>query len=172
MDKTRTGGVVLAGGKSSRMGRNKALMEFRGRSMVGHMAALLRDAGCTEIYVSGDVPGYAGIHDVMPYAGPACAIRDLLRRFQGRHARLLFVPVDMPLLSPDALGSLLAREGSSHYRGYPLPACVSTAVELGDLMSVKEILASVNAGAIDLTSEREAEMANVNTPAEWDRVAS
>lgn len=164
MDKTA--GVVLAGGQSSRMGENKALMVYQGRPLVEHMMDLLQQAGCGDVYISGDVPGYDGIPDTKRYAGPAGPIISLLKDFHARYDRVLFVPVDMPLISPGALEHLLSYAGSSYYKDYPLPACLMTGpLDFAD--SVRGTLILTGANAINLPSEWEGFMANINTYKEW-----
>lgn len=167
----KVAGVVLAGGKSSRMGENKALMAFKGRPLVEHMTALLRQAGCADVYISGDVPGYAGIPDAVRHDGPARAIIDLLGHFAGAHERLLFVPVDMPLIQVNSLTRLIEQNDNTYFKGFPLPCCLRTGV-LPPSSSVRAVLESVQARMLDLSREGEPGMANINTKQEWEALAS
>ena len=63
-------GVVLAGGRSSRMGRDKARLAWRDQSLLAHACATLQAAGACKVVVSGDYPEYAGIPDAVPALGP------------------------------------------------------------------------------------------------------
>ena len=47
------GAVILAGGKSSRMGRDKAFLEIGGPSLLARQISLVRDIGAAEIFISG-----------------------------------------------------------------------------------------------------------------------
>ncbi len=49
-------GIVLAGGRSSRMGANKALLSYHGQPLYLHMQGILRASGLEQVYISGDVP--------------------------------------------------------------------------------------------------------------------
>ncbi len=44
--------LILAGGASKRMGKNKATMVVEGSAMISRVAHALRDAGCTSIFVA------------------------------------------------------------------------------------------------------------------------
>lgn len=168
MDKVA--GIILAGGQSSRMGTNKALLQYQGVALVDHMRALLRDAGLTEIYISGGVPGYDGLADRNPYHGPAPAMRDLLHDFQSRYDRLLIVPVDMPLLDARALRGLMEARGSVFYAGHPLPACIA-ANSYDAVTSVKALLEQAGARSLSLPDDLLAGMANINTQQQWKAVS-
>ena len=69
-------GVVLTGGASSRMGRDKALLEVGGRALAVVAATALRTAGAAEVLaVGGDVAGLSSlgldvVADTHPGAGP------------------------------------------------------------------------------------------------------
>lgn len=165
-------GVVLAGGKSSRMGTNKALLEYQGVPMVEHMTRLLLDAGCIAVYISGTVPGYDGIPDDLAHDGPARAMSGILGRYKDTHDALLFVPVDMPMLSADDLRHLAAQTGSASYKGHPLPALLDTAAKSADCFSVRDLLMKNSASVLDVLPEQEKRMLNTNTPDEWRKVAS
>ncbi|MFG0261533.1 MAG: molybdenum cofactor guanylyltransferase [Novipirellula sp. JB048] len=103
-------GVVLCGGKSSRMGRDKAaLMHPGGQTYLAHAIERLA-ALCDAVVVSGvstvdhDRPT---ILDRVAHRGPASGVAAALE-FASRHgfAACLVTPVDMPRLSELHLRSL------------------------------------------------------------------
>ena len=106
-------GFVLAGGKSTRMGRDKALLDWHGHTLLDHMLRLLGEAAHPV-----QVVGRAPLPDLLPGLGPLSGIAT------GLEASLtdanLFVAVDLPHLTAEFLKYLRARlENSSH----PLLAC-------------------------------------------------
>ena len=92
-------GFVLAGGKSSRMGVDKATLEFRGRPMVEIAVEKLRGF-CADVSICGnrdDLAGYAPVvRDARVDCGPAAGIEAGL--LAARQEWCLFVPVDVPLV--------------------------------------------------------------------------
>ena len=101
-------GVVLAGGASRRMGRNKAFLQLGGRPLIEIVVERLHQV-CAEVLI------VAG--DVSPYADLGLGVRLATDRFQGvgvlggLHAGLatatyawaLVVGCDMPFLNPALL---------------------------------------------------------------------
>jgi molybdopterin-guanine dinucleotide biosynthesis protein A len=73
-------GVVLTGGASSRMGRDKALIEVGGTAMAVRVAGALRAGGCDPVWCQGgDVEalaalGLVAVPDPAPRGGPLPAI--------------------------------------------------------------------------------------------------
>src|SRR6516165_5775611 len=106
-------GFVLAGGKSTRMGRDKAGLDWHGRPLLEHMMELLRSAA-DSVHVVGRDP----LPDKLPGLGPLSGIATALE-FSSTDANLI-IAVDLPHLTKDFLKYLRNRlENSSH----PLVAC-------------------------------------------------
>ncbi|MBL0045538.1 MAG: molybdenum cofactor guanylyltransferase [Flavobacteriales bacterium] len=94
-------GVVLAGGQSSRMGRDKATMEVDGKTMLDRTVELLRPH-TREVLVIGDPSKYSPAHgtvipDDAPGQGPLGGLVTALRR--ARYVRLLVLACDLPKLN-------------------------------------------------------------------------
>ncbi|TVQ84548.1 MAG: molybdenum cofactor guanylyltransferase [Micavibrio sp.] len=174
----RIAGIVLAGGKSSRMGENKALLRYGDATLLDHMITQLQKTGISEIFVSGEYDGYRCIPDAPDtekFAGPAVAIRNILQQLQQAEAETafdfdgaVFVPVDMPLLSPEALDYLLQYEDGAYFAGQPLPACFPLpAVTDGAAKSMRGLLRENNITEKELPQQFFRDMLNANTPEEW-----
>jgi len=92
-------GFVLAGGQSSRMGHDKALMELAGKPLIEHAVAKLKRV-CSDVAISSGNPllsAYAPlVADLHPGYGPIGGIEAAL--LGTRHEWNLFIPVDVPFL--------------------------------------------------------------------------
>ena len=97
-------GFVLAGGKSSRMGVDKATLEFRGRPMVEIAVEKLRGF-CAEVGICGnreDLNRFAPVVlEERVDAGPAAGVEAGLKA--ATQEWVLFVPVDVPLIPAEVL---------------------------------------------------------------------
>ncbi|MGK5087614.1 molybdenum cofactor guanylyltransferase [Bdellovibrionota bacterium FG-2] len=177
-------GVVLAGGKSSRMGRPKELLEVSGERFLDRMIARLREV-TPEIWVS----GAGGIADDCPDLGPLGGVSTVLKRALGEKVppkALLFVPVDMPQMTKHYFEkmaqALLASEDTLavHFEGFPLPVALRCEPRVLDCLlrciadsrlSVQAFLEllgeSSNLEALSLQSVERAAFLNVNTPEEF-----
>ncbi len=171
MTDMRITGVVLAGGKSSRMGANKALFDYNGVPLIEHMTGLLERTGVENIVISGAVDGYDVIADAEEHGGPAAAILNVFENLPDADAALA-VPVDMPLLDPAVLNILMRHPGGAWFDGYPLPALIARRDGVAlQRRSMRALLEATGAQPLDLPKEYEAAMANINTPEDWAEVA-
>ena len=108
-------GVILAGGASRRMGRNKAELVLSGKSLLQHQLDKLRALGIEDIMLSGAacpaLPGTRVIPDEFPGMGPLAGLHTCLKA--ARNPACLVLSVDTPLVPASALAHLCRkhREG-------------------------------------------------------------
>ncbi|MDJ0959344.1 MAG: molybdenum cofactor guanylyltransferase [Acidimicrobiia bacterium] len=102
-------GAILAGGRSTRMGVDKALVDLAGRPMIEYTAEALEAAGC-RVAVIGRSDRPAGIHSVPDSPagrrGPVAGLSTALRIAAG--APVVLVGVDQPFVRPQTIRHLLA----------------------------------------------------------------
>jgi molybdopterin-guanine dinucleotide biosynthesis protein A len=178
-------GAILAGGRSSRMGRRKESLPWEGGTMIDAVAAALSQV-CRRVVVVGAADtGLPAIKDLRPGQGPLGAIEALLA--SGIDSEYLVCPCDLPLVS----GTLLARltgqatnlatvfrvEGEAAPR--PLPARFSAGA-LGPVRAqldrgeraVRDLLRAIQPRAIVLGASDAQHLADVNSPQEYAACAA
>ncbi|MEY2438959.1 MAG: molybdenum cofactor guanylyltransferase [Verrucomicrobiota bacterium] len=110
--------VLLAGGESRRMGRDKATLLFSGAPLWKRQIELLRQLEPAEIFISGRTdpvwrPANVDfVADVPPSRGPLSGLAASLRRIQTDH--LLTMAIDMPLMTAAWLGGMCDRIEPGH----------------------------------------------------------
>lgn len=109
-------GIVLAGGRSVRMGRDKAELPWStGQTFLDHAIAVLVSAGCSQVIVSGDRAGYDHVPDRWLDSGPLGGLLSVLSaRPQLVEHWLMVIPVDMPWLGTGTLSRLAAVAGKNN----------------------------------------------------------
>jgi molybdenum cofactor guanylyltransferase len=156
-------GILLVGGASTRFGSPKELAEYAGETLADRAWRLLGDA-CAERLAVG--PG--GLTD--PGTGPVAAIAAGLK--VAAHDLAVVIPVDMPLLTVEALDALAGacRDAAVAQAG-PLPCAVArsalAAFETGELR-LSTVLEGLDTARVQLDERL---LANVNTQADLDRLA-
>nr|WP_136250026.1 molybdenum cofactor guanylyltransferase [Ningiella ruwaisensis] len=101
----QTLGVVLAGGRSSRMGQDKALLEINELSLLARAIKILSGTSVDEVVVSRNDGHRGHIADLIQNKGPLSGIHAVANRFVQHH--LLILPVDVPLIEIEALEFML-----------------------------------------------------------------
>ncbi len=109
-------GVILAGGRSSRFGSNKALAAFNGEILIERIVRVMTSV-FAEVIVVTNTPddlrflGLPILRDVEPYEGPLGGIRSV---FEKTGVLKIFVTAcDMPRLNADVIQDILLRSGDA-----------------------------------------------------------
>jgi molybdopterin-guanine dinucleotide biosynthesis protein A len=186
--------VILAGGKSSRMGRDKARLEVDGEPLLARQIQLMRAIGAREIFISGRADGdYAEfgcpvVRDEWPGAGPLAGMAAALAAVAA--PLLLVLAVDMPHMKGECLQWLLA--GCTETTGaiprvngqseplaafYPKTVCdllpefsaanrAASSAALGVRAFAERCVAAGRAGWVDVPPAFAGGFANWNSPAD------
>jgi molybdopterin-guanine dinucleotide biosynthesis protein A len=103
--------VILAGGRSTRMGTDKALLPIAGQTLLAHQLNTVRTLAPAELFISTRDPRlYDGFNarlvtDRWPDAGPLAGIAAALET--ATSPLLLVLAVDLPAVTPELLRCLL-----------------------------------------------------------------
>lgn len=182
-------GLVLAGGRSSRMGTDKAsLLHPDGRTLARRCHDLLEEAGCGEVYLSlragQELPeGFSGESPEVlrdPEGGSSGPISGILAAMRARpEADWLVVACDLPRLDRGTLEHLLSsrREGDeflayrSEFDELPEPLCTwysheaKAIVEEAETHCPRKILIRNECRLLEPYTARALD--NANTPEDW-----
>ena len=166
------------------MGRDKALLPFKGRTLIEHVASQVHQAAGSITLVGSAARysyfGYPVIEDILPGRGP----------LSGIHAALtvsntdwnLIVACDMPGLTAEFLTLLIerARSGSAHAvlpvgpAGLPEPLCAVYNLRAADAIAralagnVGKVTDALAGLELDLWRNADSRhFHNLNTPEEW-----
>jgi molybdopterin-guanine dinucleotide biosynthesis protein A len=187
---SRLSGIVLAGGASSRMGQNKALMTLAGQTLVERVVAAMTSLTDDVLIVANDAAPYRFlglpiVPDVKPGYGPLMGLYSGLQAARGE--LVMAAAVDMPFLSSDLLKTLVALAPGhdvviprAHDRLHPLCAVYRRAsclpaIEQAIQRGQRRLIAfhpDVSVREVDEATLRQVDpdlraLMNVNTPDEW-----
>ncbi len=160
----------MAGGRSTRMGTDKALLEYAGRPLIAYAVDLLKAVGAEPhiVGVRPDLAAYAPVvEDLHPGCGPIGGIESALSASGSEWN--VFLPVDLPLLPAVFLKYLIERAcitGAAAtiptFAAKPQPLCavyrhellteIRTSVESGDYKVMRCIRNAAQLPELDLFS--------------------
>ena len=180
--------VLLAGGESRRMGRDKATIEFRGQPLWERQLELLHALSPEKVFVSArTAPAWLPndtepLFDEPPSRGPMSGLAKALAAIGTTH--LIALAVDMPFMTPGVFRSLLAQategRGVVPFIGdraeplaaiYPAEAAADfqTALAAGDFSLQSLVRKLAAAGKITLSEVQEANFyRSVNEPGDFN----
>lgn len=116
------GAVILVGGRSARMGADKATLDWNGRRALDRLADLARGLGCATVITAGRDLGLPFVPDP-PGSGPVGGVMAGAQALAGQGlARALVLAVDAPTLRAEDLAPLLAAPSpGAIFHGLALP---------------------------------------------------
>lgn len=195
----RPAGVILAGGRSSRMGGGrKALLELGGRSLIMHVRDRLQAQvgqlliSCEATDDAFDGLGLECVPDLLPgYRGPLTGLYSALQCLADRRhgAGLVLCPCDAPFVPRDLVQTLLdaGREKLrpvvavswrgvlqptfSLWQSHHLPVVRAAVVEQG-MGGLKQVMLSMPHEIVEWPETQPPPFFNVNTPEELETAAS
>lgn len=161
--------IVLAGGLSTRMGRNKAQLRLGGLSLLARVRAAARATGW---------PVRTVHRDIGPRRGPLGGVATAFHR--SRAKRLVFLPCDLPFIS----AGWIRRVGQGRARavftqttvgaGFPFALGRECAPVVNQQLvtgkfSLQQLARQLKAKRLRLPARRAVELLNLNTPEDWHR---
>lgn len=181
MEKNEITGIILAGGLSTRMGKDKGLIRFRGKMLIEHVLGILSDI-CGDIIISSNNPDYGQFgHRVIPdrfdFHAAINGIYSALEKSNTPHN--LVVSCDTPFITTEYLKKILAKSPGNDFvspiwsteRLEPLCAYYNKSIVgvLGNQISKKnyklhELKNLVKFDFIPIGKDEEQLFANLNEP--------
>jgi molybdopterin-guanine dinucleotide biosynthesis protein A len=161
---------ILAGGQSTRMGRDKTRLRFQGRSLFSHIRVAAEATGWSVRIIR---------RDVVDRCGPLGGIYTALKT--SRSVAELFLACDMPFVSSALLTDLANHLGAKHQAvfatadgraGFPflLRESALPMVEQqiqAKRFSIHSLADLLRAKFFRVPQSRAVELLNINTPADW-----
>ncbi len=177
---THTVGAVLAGGLSSRMGSDKASLEYRDAPFIDHVLATMSLALADVVVCGGSYEGpLPFLQDAVADAGPLAGLLAALEYASGKP--VVIVPTDMPLVTVDLITRLAdpRLEGSqariARAGDHVQPLCA--AYGPGVLPIVEDRVSGPNRSALGLIEvlasivyidDDARTLSNINTPQDYE----
>lgn len=181
----RISAVILAGGYSSRMGKNKAELMLNGKSFLQHQVERFCHMGIEDIIIAGslrEMEGARTVPDIYPHRGPLSGIHAGLLAIRNPSAFVL--AVDTPLVPETHLAALATLHSSgvtlTTVNGEQEPligiydrtlALVCENLLRGTNTSMRKLLRKTKLTTLDYTGDPTL-LLNCNTPEDYERICA
>ncbi len=109
-------GIILAGGNSLRMGRDKALLTIGGQTVIGRIAALMKSLFADNLIIASDSKAYGFLPftvmtDIHPGLGPLGGLHTGLSRSSTK--KNLVISCDLPLMNREVIECIIEASSQS-----------------------------------------------------------
>lgn len=178
---------ILAGGKSSRMGSNKALLTFNGNTLLSNCIKVLKEFS-KEIYISGNYPEYKIFNlpiiideyaEIGPMGGLQSSLKILAKDEYG-----FFTTCDMPLIKSSLINKLATELNPfdcvvfsvngiiQPLFGFYNQRClrdIESQIQKGNF-SLTSLVFNSHSKVIEISSDEKDYLNNINTPEEYKKL--
>ena len=181
-------GIILAGGKSERMGTDKGLMLYKGKPFIKHVYEAMKAVlGKNIVVVSSnadyDAFGYSRIEDLIADKGPVGGLYTALK--QSKTKLNLVLSVDVPLISTELLEWLiknhddayLLTQVQSNEKPSPLIAIYDRALQIplgehlaGNQLKLRGFIEEINHQTLEVPNKWRAQVQNINTNEDFQKI--
>jgi molybdopterin-guanine dinucleotide biosynthesis protein A len=170
---------ILAGGKSSRMGTDKGIISFNGKSMVQYSIDLANHLSERVTIISNNMAykdfGFPVVKDILPNIGPIGGVYTALKMSKAHN--VLVLTVDSPMLQLELIHELINAHLQNDVtyllgpnRIYPLTAIynktslavIKMQIEQGNF-TVRDCFNNLHCGSVELRASQVNQLANINT---------
>ncbi|MCF6307800.1 MAG: molybdenum cofactor guanylyltransferase [Flavobacteriaceae bacterium] len=179
--------IILAGGKSSRMGTDKGFVSYKNKPFVQHIIDVIRPLVNEIIIISNnsnyDIFGLIRFEDLITNTGPLAGIYTGLHHSKTEYN--LVISCDVPLISSEVIEKLIEQisddvdvvQLQSNGREMPLIAIykkqcehlIKRKLNIGE-RRVREVLKQCKVKTVILEKELEVFTTNINTPTDLKNV--
>lgn len=187
-DNTNNTGIILAGGKSQRMGTDKGMLLLNGKPFITHIYEAMKPIfGDNIVVVSSnkeyDALGYNRIEDFISDKGPVGGLYTALK--QSKTKFNLVLSVDVPLITTELLqwlidnhdDSYLITQLESNEKVNPLVAVYDRALRTllgehlaGNQLKLKDVIAEVNTQTLIVPKKWHSQLQNINTEEDYKNI--
>lgn len=181
-------GIILAGGKSQRMGTDKGLLPLNGKPFISHIYEAMKPIfGDNIVVVSSnadyDAFGYNRIEDLISDKGPVGGLYTALK--QSKTKFNLVLSVDVPLVSTELVQWLVDNHDDSYLvtqvqvneKPSPLVAVYDRALRTllgehlaGNQLKLRDVIDEVNSQTLTVPQMWKGQVQNINTEEDYKKI--
>lgn len=181
-------GIILAGGKSERMGTDKGLLLLKGKPFISHIYEAMKPIfGDNIVVVSSntdyDAFGYHRIEDLISDKGPVGGLYTALK--QSKTKFNLVLSVDVPLVTTEFLQWLVKKHDDSYLltqvqvgeKACPLVAVYDRALRVllgehlaGNQLKLRDVIAEIHPQTLKIPEKWSAQLQNINTQEDYKKI--
>lgn len=180
--------IVLAGGKSQRMGTEKGLLVLNGKPFIKHICDALQPIfGSNILIVSAnkeyDALGFTRVEDIIENKGPVGGLYTALKASKTKIN--LVLSVDVPLVSTELLEWLIKSHDETYMvtqtksgeKTSPLIGVYDRSMRIvfgehmaGNQLKLREVIEDVKHQTIEIPEKWNNQVQNINTPEEYQNL--